>query len=79
MKPRSIRVAEFVTGWGSCGQSGTIHIDWRLVFAPKRVLEYVVVHELGGDGPAACCDQPVAVLPLPVDAQLFAASVLALT
>ena len=46
LKPRSIRVAEFVTGWGSCGQSGTIHIDWRLVFAPKRVLEYVVVHEL---------------------------------
>ena len=46
LKPRSIRVAEFVTGWGSCGPSGTIHIDWRLVFAPKRVLEYVVVHEL---------------------------------
>ena len=46
LKPRAIRVAEFVTGWGSCGPSGTIHIDWRLVFAPKRVLEYVVVHEL---------------------------------
>jgi predicted metal-dependent hydrolase len=45
LKPRNIRVAEFVTGWGSCGASGTIHIDWRLVFAPKRVLEYVVVHE----------------------------------
>ncbi len=46
LRPRSIRVAEFSTGWGSCGLSGTIHIDWRLVFAPKRVLEYVVVHEL---------------------------------
>jgi predicted metal-dependent hydrolase len=46
LKPRSIRVAEFATGWGSCGLNGTIHIDWRLVFAPKRVLEYVVVHEL---------------------------------
>lgn len=46
LKPRSIRVAEFVTGWGSCTPSKTIHIDWRLVFAPKRVLEYVVVHEL---------------------------------
>lgn len=46
LKPRSIRVAEFVTGWGSCGANGTIHIDWRLVFAPKKVLEYVVVHEL---------------------------------
>jgi len=46
LKPRAIRVAEFITGWGSCGPNGTIHIDWRLVFAPKRVLEYVVVHEL---------------------------------
>jgi len=46
LKPRLLRVAEFVTGWGSCGPSGTIHIDWRLVFAPKRVLEYVVAHEL---------------------------------
>jgi predicted metal-dependent hydrolase len=45
-KPRSIRVAEFRTGWGSCGAKGTINIDWRLIFAPKRVLEYVVVHEL---------------------------------
>jgi predicted metal-dependent hydrolase len=46
LKPRSIRVAEFATGWGSCGPSGTVQIDWRLIFAPKRVLEYVVVHEL---------------------------------
>jgi predicted metal-dependent hydrolase len=46
LKPRSVRVAEFITGWGSCGPSGAIYIDWRLIFAPKRVLEYVVVHEL---------------------------------
>lgn len=46
LNPRSIRVNEFSAGWGSCGPGGTIHIDWRLVFAPKMVLEYVVVHEL---------------------------------
>ncbi|WP_395670849.1 M48 family metallopeptidase [Phenylobacterium sp.] len=46
LKPRSTRLAEFVTGWGSCTPAGTLHLDWRLVFAPKRVLEYVVVHEL---------------------------------
>jgi predicted metal-dependent hydrolase len=46
LKPRSIHVAEFIRGWGSCGPKGTVNIDWRLVFAPKRVLEYVVVHEL---------------------------------
>lgn len=46
LRPRAVHVAEFVTGWGSCGQKRIVNIDWRLVFAPKRVLEYVVVHEL---------------------------------
>jgi predicted metal-dependent hydrolase len=46
LKPRSIQVAEFIGGWGSCGPRGTVKIDWRLIFAPKTVLEYVVVHEL---------------------------------
>jgi predicted metal-dependent hydrolase len=46
LRPRSVHVAEFIAGWGSCGPKGTVNIDWRLIFAPKRVLEYVVVHEL---------------------------------
>jgi predicted metal-dependent hydrolase len=44
--PRSIRVADFATGWGSCGPEGNILINWHLIFAPQRVLEYVVAHEL---------------------------------
>lgn len=44
--PRKIRVADLKTGWGACGPAGGILINWMLVFAPKRVLEYVVVHEL---------------------------------
>ena len=44
--PRSIRVADFANGWGSCGLEGTISINWHLIFAPRKVLEYVVVHEL---------------------------------
>lgn len=46
LSPRSIRVADFVTGWGSCGPEGNITINWHLVFAPRKVLEYVVAHEL---------------------------------
>jgi len=34
------------TGWGACGPAGGILVNWTLVFAPKSVLEYVVVHEL---------------------------------
>ena len=32
--------------WGSCGRDGTISLNWHLVFAPRAVLEYAVVHEL---------------------------------
>jgi len=46
LTPRAIRVADMKTGWGACGPSGTILINWTLVFAPKAVLEYVVAHEL---------------------------------
>lgn len=44
--PRSIRADDFKHGWGSCGLEGNILINWHLIFAPKKVLEYVVVHEL---------------------------------
>ena len=44
--PRSIRVSDFTHGWGSCGPEGNVLINWQLIFAPRKVLEYVVVHEL---------------------------------
>lgn len=44
--PRSIRVADFANGWGACGPEGNVLINWHLIFAPKKVLEYVVVHKL---------------------------------
>lgn len=44
--PRSIRVADFEHGWGSCGTEGNVLINWHLIFAPRKVLEYVVAHEL---------------------------------
>jgi predicted metal-dependent hydrolase len=44
--PKAVRVKEQKYLWGSCGQDGTIHLNWHLVFAPKPVLEYAVVHEM---------------------------------
>ncbi len=32
--------------WGSCYSSGNLRFNWRLVMAPKDIIDYVVVHEL---------------------------------
>ena len=44
--PRSLRVTEMRQRWGSCTDAGAVSLDWRLVYAPKRVAAYVVAHEL---------------------------------
>ncbi len=32
--------------WGSCGSNGTVSLDWHLIFAPKKVMQYAVAHEV---------------------------------
>lgn len=44
--PKSVRVTEMSKRWGSCTAAGNVSLDWRLVYAPKRVAAYVVAHEL---------------------------------
>lgn len=34
------------TKWGSCSTTGTISLNWRLVMAPPKIADYVVIHEL---------------------------------
>jgi len=41
-----IRIADQRTRWGSCSRVRTLSFSWRLVVAPRSVLDYVVVHEL---------------------------------
>ncbi|MGM7318425.1 M48 family metallopeptidase [Idiomarina sp. ST10R2A5] len=42
----SVRVKAMSKRWGSCTLAGCVSLDWRLVYAPKRVGAYVVAHEL---------------------------------
>lgn len=42
----AVHVRNQRTRWGSCSTSGTISLNWRLLLAPPRIADYVVVHEL---------------------------------
>lgn len=44
-KPRLIIVAQRKR-WGSCDAQGTLRINWRIIQAPIRLIEYVLAHEL---------------------------------
>ena len=41
-----VLVADQRKRWGSCDQGGTIRLNWRIIQAPMRLVDYVVVHEL---------------------------------
>ena len=43
--PRLI-IADQQKRWGSCSTRGTIRLNWRIIQAPMRLVDYVVVHEL---------------------------------
>jgi predicted metal-dependent hydrolase len=42
----SIVVRDMRTKWGTCTASGRVTLNWRLIFAPIRIIDYVIVHEL---------------------------------
>ncbi|MBL7994620.1 M48 family metallopeptidase [bacterium] len=46
VKYTSVRISSARKRWGSCGPSGSLNFNWRLIMAPMFVLDYVVVHEL---------------------------------
>ncbi len=45
LPPVKITVRDPKTRWGSCSQSGTLSFSWRLILAPRNVMDYVAAHE----------------------------------
>ena len=46
VEPGSVDVKDYKSRWGSCSAKGDISYNWRIVIAPHRIVDYVVVHEL---------------------------------
>ncbi len=42
----NIRITSAQTRWGSCSSKKNLNFSWRLIMAPKEVVDYVIVHEL---------------------------------
>src|SRR5690554_442644 len=45
-RPERIKLSNARKRWGSCTAQKTILLNWRIIMAPPRVLDYLVVHEL---------------------------------
>lgn len=43
---KSVRLRSQATRWGSCSSTGRLNFNWRLIFAPRYVLDYVAAHEV---------------------------------
>ncbi len=44
--PACVLVSEPGKRWGSAASDGTVRFNWRIVQAPRRLIDYVVAHEL---------------------------------
>ena len=46
LRYESVRINGATTRWGSCGYTNGLNFTWRLIMAPERVVDYVIIHEL---------------------------------
>lgn len=45
-KIKDVRLKYNTSNWGSCSSNQIINLSTRLLFAPQKVIDYVIVHEL---------------------------------
>jgi len=42
-----IRIMDLKNRWASCSKNGDLNFHWKCMMAPLRIIDYIVVHELG--------------------------------
>ena len=43
---KSVNLISYRAMWGACNSRSEIYLNWKLVMLPKKVIDYVIVHEL---------------------------------
>lgn len=46
VRPKAVTLKNYRSRWGSCTARGDIFYNWRIIMAPSRIVDYLVVHEL---------------------------------
>lgn len=46
VRPKSIRITDSTSRWGSCSSTRTLSFSWRIIMAPPPVLDYLAAHEV---------------------------------
>ena len=46
LRHTTVQIREMKQRWGSAGSNGRVSFNWRIIMAPKRLVEYVIAHEL---------------------------------
>ena len=44
--PQKVIFRKYKAQWGSCSYNGNICLNWKLIVAHLRVIDYVIIHEL---------------------------------
>lgn len=44
--PKKIQIKDQKSSWGTCSSLGNIYFNYRILFAPTDVIDYVIIHEL---------------------------------
>ena len=46
VSPTAVGFRTFKSRWGSCDSRGLVQFTWKIIVAPDRIVDYLVVHEL---------------------------------